>query len=130
MNNNPPSRIYYTKPSITELEIGYATDAAANGWGEHCYDYIHRFEQQFRKHLDVRYAIATSSGTGALHMGMAGLGIGPGDEVILGDINWIASAALGAPIKASPRPGTIARALKPDSRSSVFGQSRKCASPQ
>jgi perosamine synthetase len=92
-SDTPKSRIHYTKPSITELEIGYATDAAANGWGERCYDYIHRFEQQFRQHLGVRYAIATSSGTGALHMGMAGLGIGTGDEVILGDINWIASAA-------------------------------------
>jgi len=87
------SRIYYTKPSITELEIRYATDAATNGWGEHCYDYIHRFERLFSQHLGVRHAIATSSGTGALHMGMAGLGIGPGDEVILADINWIASAA-------------------------------------
>jgi perosamine synthetase len=90
-NSNP--RIHYTKPSITELEISYATDAATTGWGEHCYDYIHRFEKQFRQHLGVRHATATSSGTGALHLGMAGLGIGPGDEVILGDINWIASAA-------------------------------------
>jgi len=87
------SRIHYTKPSITALEIGYATDAATNGWGEHCYDYIHRFERQFREHLNVKHAIATSSATGALHLGMAGLGIGPGDEVILADINWIASVA-------------------------------------
>lgn len=86
-------RIYYTKPSITDLEIRYATDATANGWGERCYEYIERFEDQFRQHLGVEHAIATSSATGALHMGMAGLGIGPGDEVILGDINWIASAA-------------------------------------
>lgn len=87
------SRILYAKPSITELEMRYATDAAANGWGERCYDYIHRFEAGFREHLGVKYAIATSSCTGALHMGLAALGIGPGDEVILGDINWIASAA-------------------------------------
>ncbi len=87
------SRIHYTKPSITALEVEYATDAAANGWGPHCYDYIHRFEALFRGHLGVRHAIATSSATGALHMGMAALGIGAGDEVILGDINWIASAA-------------------------------------
>jgi perosamine synthetase len=87
------TRIHYTKPSITDLEIRYATDAAANGWGEHCYDYIRRFEHQFSQHLGVRHAIATSSATGALHMGLAGLGIGAGDEVILGDINWIASAA-------------------------------------
>lgn len=89
MNN----RILYTKPSITELEVRYATDAAANGWGERCYEYIHRFEELFKEYLGVKYAIATSSCTGALHMGMAALGIGPGDEVILADTNWIATAA-------------------------------------
>lgn len=88
-----PTRIHYTKPSITARETGYAADAAANGWGPHCYEYIDRFEAQFGAHLSVRHAIATSSATGALHIGMAALGIGAGDEVILGDINWIASAA-------------------------------------
>lgn len=87
------SRIYYTRPSITALEVQYATDAAANGWGERCYDYIHRFEAAFATHLGVRHAIATSSCTGAAHLGLVGLGVGPGDEVIIGDINWIASAA-------------------------------------
>lgn len=105
------SRIHYTKPSITELEIRYATDAAANGWGDRCYEYIHRFEQLFASHLGVRYAISTSSCTGALHMGMAALGIGPGDEVILADTNWIATAApivhLGAiPVFVDIRPDT------------------------
>jgi perosamine synthetase len=88
-----PSRVLYTKPSITELEVRYATDAAANGWGERCYDYINRFEAAFKAHLGASYAIATSSCTGALHMGMAALGVGPGDEVIMADTNWIASAA-------------------------------------
>jgi perosamine synthetase len=87
------SRIHYTKPSITELEVRYATDAAANGWGDQCYAYIDRFEALFKEHLGVEYAIATSSCTGALHMGMAALGIGPGDEVIMADTNWIATAA-------------------------------------
>ena len=86
-------KIPYTKPSITELEVEYATDAATNGWGEHCYDYIIRFEEAFKAHLGVKYAIATSSCTGALHMGMHALGIGPGDEVIMADSNWIATAA-------------------------------------
>lgn len=102
MSDATPSRIYYTKPSITEREVAYAADAAANGWGERCYDYIHRFEKQFRKHLGSRFAIATASGTGALHLGMAGLGIGAGDEVILGDINWIASAAPIVHLGATP----------------------------
>lgn len=87
------SKIFYTKPSITELEVSYATDAARHGWGERCYEYISRFETAFKDYLGVKYAIATSSCTGALHMGLAALGIGPGDEVILADSNWIASAA-------------------------------------
>ncbi len=86
-------RILYAKPSITELEVAYATDAVRNGWGERCYEYIDRFEEAFRAHLGVKYAIATSSCTGALHMGLAALGIAPGDEVIIADTNWIATAA-------------------------------------
>jgi perosamine synthetase len=86
-------RIHYTKPSITELEVRYATDAAANGWGEKCYEYINRFEAAFKAHLGVNCAIATSSCTGALHMGMAALGIGSGDEVIMADTNWVATAS-------------------------------------
>ncbi|BBT80989.1 glutamine--scyllo-inositol aminotransferase [Aeromonas sp. YN13HZO-058] len=95
-------RILYTKPSITELEIGYATDAATNGWGERCYEYIDRFERLFREYLGVKYAIATSSCTGALHMGMAALGVGAGDEVILADSNWIASVAPVIHLGATP----------------------------
>lgn len=86
-------RIPYSKPSITELEHRFVLDAAANGWGDQCYAYINRFEKLFKQHLDVKYAIATSSCTGALHMGMAALGIGAGDEVIMADTNWIATAS-------------------------------------
>jgi perosamine synthetase len=95
-------RIYYTKPSITELEVRYATDAAAHGWGDHCYDYINRFEAAFKQHLGVQHAIATASCTGALHMGLAALGIGPGDEVILADTNWIATASPIVSLGAKP----------------------------
>lgn len=86
-------RIPYVEPSISELEIRYATDAVTHGWGAHCYDYIYRFEDAFRAHLGVKHAIATSSCTGALHMGLAALGVGRDDEVILADSNWIATVA-------------------------------------
>lgn len=90
---DPESRIYYTKPSITEKEVAFVTDAARVGWGKRCYEYIDRFEAMFREHVGSRFAISTSSCTGAMHMGLAALGIGPGDEVIIADANWIASAA-------------------------------------
>ena len=96
------TRILYSKPSITELEIGYVMDAVTNGWGERCYEYIHRFEEAFKAHLGVKYAIATSSCTGALHMGLAGLGVGQDDEVILADTSWIATASSVTYLGAKP----------------------------
>lgn len=123
--------IYYTKPSITDLEVRYATDAAANGWGEKCYEYINRFEEAFKAHLGVKYAIATSSCTGALHMGMAALGIGPGDEVIMADTNWIATASPIVHLGAKPvfidiladswclDPGLVEQAITPRTKAIV-----------
>ena len=96
------NHIPYSKPSITDLEISYATDAAANGWGDQCYAHINKFEGLFREHLSVSYAIATSSCTGALHIGMAALGLGPGDEVIMADTNWIATASPVVNLGAKP----------------------------
>ncbi len=90
---NKKTKIHYTKPSITKLEEQYAADAARNGWGEKWHEYIYRFEALFKNHLGVKHAIATSSCTGAIHMGLSALGVGPGDEVILADTNWIASVA-------------------------------------
>ncbi|MEO7359685.1 MAG: DegT/DnrJ/EryC1/StrS aminotransferase family protein [Gemmatimonadaceae bacterium] len=95
-------RIPYTRPSITELETSYSADAAVNGWGERCYEYITRFETSFAEHLGVSHAIATSSCTGALHLGLAALGVGPGDEVILADTNWIATASPIVQLGATP----------------------------
>ena len=87
------SKIHYTKPSITELEVSYATDAARNGWGEKCYEYINKFEEKFKEYTGAKFAIATSSCTGAIHMGLSAIGVEAGDEVILAETNWIASAA-------------------------------------
>ncbi|HEU0152055.1 MAG TPA: DegT/DnrJ/EryC1/StrS family aminotransferase [Arenimonas sp.] len=96
------SRILYTKPSITDLEVEYATDAARNGWGALCYDYIYKLEAKFAAYVGTEFAIATSSCTGALHMGMSAIGIGPGDEVILADTNWIAAASVIVHLGATP----------------------------
>ena len=99
-SDNTP--IPYVKPSITELEISYLNDAVRMGWGERCYEYINRFEAQFAAWVGAKYAIATSSCTGALQMGMHALGLGPGDEVILADTNWIASVAPVVHLGAKP----------------------------
>ena len=78
--------------SISPLEIYYAADAALTGWNEKCFDYLKRFEATVCKTLGVKYAIATPSCTAALHLALLTIGVGPGDEVILPDSTWVASA--------------------------------------
>lgn len=94
--------IPYSKPSITSLEIELMMDAVKFGWGEDCYRYLHRFEAEFASHINAYFAIATSSCTGALTMGLAGIGVGPGDEVILADTNWVATVAPIVQLGADP----------------------------
>jgi perosamine synthetase len=84
-------KISIHKPSITDLEIAYVNDAIRNGWGDKCYDYIKRFEKSFADYQGSAYALSTSSCTGAIHLGLAAMGVKAGDEVIVPDINWIAS---------------------------------------
>ena len=95
-------QIPYAKPSITQLEIDYVNDATSNGWGEQRNSYLDRFESEFSKHLGVKFAIATSSCTGALHMGLSALGVGIDDEVILADSNWVATVAPVVHLGATP----------------------------
>ncbi len=57
------TRVFYTKPSITDLEAGYAADAAENGWGDRCYEYIGSSNLHSAHTLVWSYAIATSSCT-------------------------------------------------------------------
>ncbi len=83
-------------PWITEKEIEYVTDAIKNGWFQEANGYITRFEESFKKYLGRKHAISLPSCTSALHLSLEALGVGPGDEVIIPDATWIASAA---PIK-------------------------------
>ena len=89
-------------PSITEKEISYVTDAVTNGWNNDWNKYIVNFENEFSQYIGVENAITTSSCTGALHLGLLALGIGPGDEVIVPEITWVATASAVAYVGATP----------------------------
>jgi len=89
-------------PSITEKEISYVTDAVTNGWFGNANGYIDRFEDAFKKYLGRKYAISLPSCTSGLHLSLLALDIGPGDEVIVPDATWIASAAPITYVGATP----------------------------
>ncbi len=86
-------RIPVSGPWITEREIAYVTDAVTNAWYSSHAMYHERFERAFAGYLGVRHAVSLPSCTSGLHLALAALGVGPGDEVIVPDVTWIASSA-------------------------------------
>ncbi len=95
-------RIPVAGPWITQKEIDYVADAAANSWYENANLYQERFEKAFADWLGVRFAISLPSCTSAIHLSLLALGVGPGDEVIVPDVTWIASAAPITYVGATP----------------------------
>lgn len=95
-------RIPVSGPSITRKEIDYVTDAVTNAWYSNANIYHDRFERAFADYLSVPYAIALPSCTSAIHLSLLALGIGAGDEVIIPDATWIASAAPISYVGATP----------------------------
>jgi len=89
-------------PSISAREVSYAVDAARGGWNHEWNKYLGRFERAFADYIGVKHALATSSGTGALHLALLALGVGPGDEVIVPDLTWVATANAVAYTGATP----------------------------
>jgi perosamine synthetase len=86
-------KIYMAGPWITEHEVKTVLDAMENGWYEHPYDYVEKFQKEFAAYHGRKYGIMTPNCTTAIHLLLTSLGIKPGDEVILPDCTWIASGA-------------------------------------
>ena len=95
-------RIPVSGPWITQKEIDYVADAAANAWYANANVYNARFERAFADYLGVKHAVALPSCTSALHLSLLALGVGPGDEVIVPDVTWIASVAPVRYVGATP----------------------------
>lgn len=89
-------------PSISAKEAVYAYDAALYGWNKNWSKYLTQFETAFAEYIGVKYAIATSSCTGALQIALMALEVGDGDEVIVPDLTWVATANAVRYVGATP----------------------------
>jgi perosamine synthetase len=78
-------------PWITDLEKKTVVDMMENGWDN--YDYVEKFEQEFAKWHDRKYCLMTPCCTHAIHLLLLALGIKEGDEVIVPECTWTATAA-------------------------------------
>ena len=80
------------EPYLAGNELEYVTDAISTGWISSSGTYVNRFEEEFAKYCDCKYAVSVCNGTIALHLALLSLDIGIGDEVIIPSFTMIASA--------------------------------------
>jgi len=80
------------EPLLGKAELDNVMEAMKSGWISSKGKFILEFEEAFANYCGVRYGIATSNGTTALHLAMVALGIGEGDEVIVPTMTFIATA--------------------------------------
>lgn len=90
------------EPWLTDREVELVTDAVERAWISPAGEYIDEFERRFAEFVGTRHAFTTSSGTSALHLSLVAAGIGPGDEVLVPDLTWIACANVVEFVGADP----------------------------
>jgi perosamine synthetase len=79
------------EPTLAGNEKKYVLDCLETNWISSAGKYIPAFEEQFATECHCKYGVACANGTVALHLGLAALGLGPGDEVILPTFTMIAT---------------------------------------
>lgn len=80
------------EPKLDGKELQYVTSCIRSNWISSAGSFIDKFESAFARSCGVKYAITCSSGTAALHLALAALGIKKGDEVIIPAFTMIATA--------------------------------------
>ncbi len=85
-------RIPVAEPLIGEKELEYVSECVLTGWISSAGKFVNEFEEAFAEYCGTKHTIATSNGTAALHLTMLALNIGPGDEVIVPSLTFIATA--------------------------------------
>jgi len=85
-------RVYLSPPDVTAVEEEALLRAIRSGWIAPLGPEVEAFEQELATYSGRRHAVALSSGTAALHLGLLTLGIGPGDLVLTSTMTFAATA--------------------------------------
>lgn len=85
-------RIYLSPPDVTEAEERAVVRAIRSGWVAPLGPEVDAFEHELAERCGRAYAVALSSGTAALHLGLLNLGVRPGDVVITATMTFAATA--------------------------------------
>ena len=84
------TRIHLSAPHMSGLEQGFVAEAFSSNWLSSVGPNLDAFEREFGDYIGVP-ALALSSGTAAIHLGLRLLGVGPGDEVLCPTFTFVAS---------------------------------------
>lgn len=96
------TRILMSPPDVGPLEEEYLVRALRSGWVAPTGPEVTAFEQEIAARCGVEHAVAMSSGTAALHLAMLGVGVRPGDVVMVSSMTFVASANAVAYTGAQP----------------------------
>ncbi len=86
-------RLYLSPPHMGGDELALLQDAFASNWIAPLGPHVDAFEREFAAAVGVKHAAALSSGTGALHLALHILGVGPGDIVLCSTLTFVASTS-------------------------------------
>jgi perosamine synthetase len=92
MNTVPTRQIAVSAPRFFGNESKYVQECLDSTWVSSIGRFIPLFEQGFADLCQVPYAVSSNTGTSALHLALLGLGIQPGDEVIVPTLTFVATA--------------------------------------
>ena len=85
-------RIPIAAPVIGEEEIANVMEAMRSGWISSLGAFIGQFERDFAAFCGVAHGVAVANGTMSLHLALVAAGVGPGDEVIIPSLTFVATA--------------------------------------
>ncbi|MFW6597661.1 DegT/DnrJ/EryC1/StrS family aminotransferase [Propionibacteriaceae bacterium Y2011] len=85
-------RVFLSAPDVGEAEERAVVDAIRSGWIAPLGPDVDAFEGELAGRVGVEHAVALSSGTAALHLGLLGIGVRPGDVVVTSSMTFAATA--------------------------------------
>ncbi|AQP45739.1 DegT/DnrJ/EryC1/StrS family aminotransferase [Tessaracoccus flavus] len=85
-------KLFLSSPDVTQLEEDAVVRAVRSGWIAPLGPEVDAFEAELAEYTGRRFAVALSSGTAALHLGLLTLGVGTGDVVVTSSLTFAATA--------------------------------------
>ncbi|UOR04018.1 aminotransferase class I/II-fold pyridoxal phosphate-dependent enzyme [Hymenobacter aerilatus] len=92
MRSQDYDRIYLSPPHLGRHELNYLHKAVEDNWVAPAGPNLKGFEQDICQYTGAAHAVALTSGTAAIHLGLRLLGVGPGDEVLCPSFTFVATA--------------------------------------